>query len=362
MSCAIPVLDPAAWAPDATDLTAPTPPAQGPPEPVGTTSVSVTYTHPGAPAGTTWELIVTDQSDDSTVTPSSGSGLGPYVLPTTDGCRYVHQMRATGPDGQEALSLARIVVVEETAPTAAGWDTVYSLDLTGLSVATLAAGPATQTVTRASGGATVATVWTHSATNSGTVTTGASGIRADGVGAGGSVSALIDLKTASGLTLAPAVVTGLVVDLFMSGVLDMGTSANAVQVGISATQDRFSVGTNNTAQLLATASGLHTFGVGTNGTIAGGGFTNQANPAGAWCVSFLMLGGAVWVFRGSIPPTDAELDALTGAMLCSATIPADYSNAAADSKYGTSLHAGIMGQLAAGTTWTGARIRRRRTA
>ena len=41
-----------------TDLAAPTPPAQGPPEPVGTASVSLTYTHPGAPEGTQWTLYV----------------------------------------------------------------------------------------------------------------------------------------------------------------------------------------------------------------------------------------------------------------------------------------------------------------
>ena len=40
---------------------------------------------------------------------------------------------------------------------------------------------------------------------------------------------------------------------------------------------------------------------------------------------------------------------------------ADTTSASDGTKYSSALHAGIMGQLAAGTTWTRARIRRRRT-
>lgn len=345
----------------AADLTAPTPPAQGPPEASGTTSVSVTYTHAGAPAGTTWEIIVTDQSDGSTVTPSSGSGLGPYVLPTTNGCRYVHQMRATGPDGQEALSLARIVVVEAAGAETPGWDTVLDLDLTGLTVATLSSGPATQTVTRAVGGATVATVWTHAASNAGTITAGATGITADGASGTGSVSALIDIEAAAGLTLPIDAMAGLAVTLYLTGATDMGTSANAVRVGISATQERFSIGTCNTVQLVASGSGVHDRRISTAES-----FTTwasaQTNPAAAWTVTLLILGGdSVWAFYGTSAASDADLDALTGAVRCSGTITADVSDAMDSTRYGAALHAGIMGQLQAGTTWTRATVRRRRT-
>lgn len=203
-------------------------------------------------------------------------------------------------------------------------------------------------------------MWHHNASNTGTVTAGPTGITADGVGAGGSSNALIDLEAESGLTLAPSVVYGLAIDLYMTGTLDMGTGSNAVQVGISATQERFSVGTNNTVQLLATALNQHTRGVGTNGAITSWA-TGQTNPVGAWCVTFLLIGGATWVFYGSSPASDADLDTLNGAVLAAVTIAADTTSASDGTKYSTALHAGIMGQLAAGTTWTRARIRRRRT-
>jgi hypothetical protein len=117
------------------DLTAPTPPAQGPPEPVGTTSVSLTYTHPGAPAGTTYTLSVTDQSTGSAITPSSGSGLGPYVIPTSDGLRAVHRMVASA-GGQTSRSDVGIIAVEQDVADAypvegsAGWREVWECDLT----------------------------------------------------------------------------------------------------------------------------------------------------------------------------------------------------------------------------------------
>ncbi len=117
------------------DLTAPTPPAQGPPEASGTTSVSVTYTHAGAPAGTQWTLFVRSTADGSTVTPASGSGLGPYVLTTADGSSFMHWMEAEAPDGQTSRSLARLVRVEQDLADAypvegsAGWRTVREWDL-----------------------------------------------------------------------------------------------------------------------------------------------------------------------------------------------------------------------------------------
>jgi hypothetical protein len=343
-----------------TDLAQPTPPA---PQSLASsaTTASLTWTHASAPAGTTYALTCTDETGAS-VSASSGSNLGPYVIPVASGKAYIARLRATGPDGQLSQSSA-LVAVAAAAGTSPGWDAVYDLDLTGLTVATLASGstsPATTDVTRAVGGARVATVWHHNASNTGTVTAGPTGITADGVGAGGSSNALIDLEAESGLTLAPSVVYGLAIDLYMTGTLDMGTGSNAVQVGISATQERFSVGTNNTVQLLATALNQHTRGVGTNGAITSWA-TGQTNPVGAWCVTFLLIGGATWVFYGSSPASDADLDTLNGAVLAAVTIAADTTSASDGTKYSTALHAGIMGQLAAGTTWTRARIRRRRT-
>lgn len=102
-------------------LTAPTPPAQGAPSPSGTTSVSLTWTHPGAPAsGITYALTATDTSTGSAVTPSSGSGLGPYVLPTSNGQEIVVTLAVTRTsDNQAARSLPYYVAVE--ASPALSW-------------------------------------------------------------------------------------------------------------------------------------------------------------------------------------------------------------------------------------------------
>ena len=118
-------------------LTAPTPPAQGAPSPAGTTSVSLTWTHPDAPAsGITYTLTATDTSTGSAVTPSSGSGLGPYVLPTSDGQEIVVTLAVTRTsDSQVARSLPYYVAVEQDVADAypvegsAGWRTVKDWDL-----------------------------------------------------------------------------------------------------------------------------------------------------------------------------------------------------------------------------------------
>ena len=113
-------------------LTAPTPPTQGPPEPVGTTSVSLTWTHPTAPAsGITYALTATDTATGDPVTPSSGSGLGPWVLPVTDGQRIICTLTVTRTaDSQAVPSLPYYVAVEQDLADAfpvegsAGWRTL----------------------------------------------------------------------------------------------------------------------------------------------------------------------------------------------------------------------------------------------
>lgn len=106
------IVDPEAWgAPD--PLTAPTPPTQGPPEPVGTTSVSLTWTHPGAPAGLSYTPILTDASTGSPVAASSGLGLGPYVYPVSSGFRGVGWMEVEAADGRRNQSDPTYVAVEQ---------------------------------------------------------------------------------------------------------------------------------------------------------------------------------------------------------------------------------------------------------
>jgi hypothetical protein len=129
---------------DVVDLTAPTPPAAQSLASSATTA-SVTFTHPGAPAGVTYALTVTDEAD-AAVTPDSGSGLGAWVFPVASDKAYAATIEATGTDGQTSQSTA-LVKVAAAGGAAPGWDTDY-FDLTDLDVATLTNG-ATTGVTRA---------------------------------------------------------------------------------------------------------------------------------------------------------------------------------------------------------------------
>jgi hypothetical protein len=118
-------------------LTAPTPPTQGPPEAQGTASVSLTWTHPDAPAsGITYALTATDTATGDPVTPSSGSGLGPWVLPVTDGQGIICTLTVTRTaDSQAVPSLPYYVAVEQDVADAypvegsAGWRTVKEWNL-----------------------------------------------------------------------------------------------------------------------------------------------------------------------------------------------------------------------------------------
>ena len=93
-------------------LTAPTSPAQGAAEAAGTTSKSLTWTHPGAPAGVTYSLTARNVNTGASVTPSSGSGLGPWVLPVSDGVEITVTLTATrAADGQTATSTTYYLAV-----------------------------------------------------------------------------------------------------------------------------------------------------------------------------------------------------------------------------------------------------------
>jgi hypothetical protein len=114
------------------DLTAPTPPAAQSLAASATTA-SVTFTHPGAPGGTTYALTVTDEAD-AAVTPDSGSGLGAWVIPVASDKAYAATLTATGPDGQTSQSTALVMVQPDVASDfpidgSAGWRTVFESNL-----------------------------------------------------------------------------------------------------------------------------------------------------------------------------------------------------------------------------------------
>jgi hypothetical protein len=338
------------------DLTAPTPPA---PQSLASsaTTASLTWTHAGAPPGTTYALAVVDEAG-TTVTPDSGSGLGPYVIPVASGKAYSATLTATGTDGQTSQSSALVQVA--ASGSAPGWDVALDLDLTGLTVATLTSGDETD-VTRSDGGATVATVWSLAISNSGDTTAGATGIRCNGASAGGSVSALIDVADAADLTMPGDMMHGLAVDIYLDDLGDWTGAGTAWRAGISADQTRFSAGTSSTVQGLLSTT-LQNRRIATNESFTTWA-SGEAIPTGAWVVTLLVLSGeVVWAFYGADAASDADLDALTDAALLSATIGADVSSAPAGTRYGTALYAGIMAQLQADLTWTRLRVRRRRLA
>jgi hypothetical protein len=338
------------------DLTAPTPPAAQSLASSATTA-SVTFTHPGAPGGTTYALVVTDEAD-AEVTPDSGSGLGPYVFPVAAGKAYKARLTATGTDGQSNSNSALVEVAAAGGATP-GWDAVLDLDLTGLTDATLPDQVDT-VVTRADGGAEVATVWSHSPSNAGVTTASAAGITSDGASGTGSVTALIDIATAAGLALPGDILNGVAIDFYLDNLVDFSGSGTAWRVGIAATQARFSTGSSNSVQGLW-GSGANTPKIATNEafTTWTGGF--DAAPAGAWTVTLLICeGSVVWAWSGAAPPSDADLDGRAGAGLCSATVAADVTSPVDGLRYSGGLYCGIMAQIQAGFTWTRVRVRQRR--
>lgn len=113
-------------------LTAPTPPAAQSLASTATTA-SATWTHSGAPAGTTYACTVLG-SDGSTPT-ATGSGLGAWAWPVVSSVAYEATLTATGPDGQTARSSALVQVQPDLATDfpvegEAGWRRVFESDLT----------------------------------------------------------------------------------------------------------------------------------------------------------------------------------------------------------------------------------------
>lgn len=340
-----------------TDLAQPTPPATQLLASTATTA-SLTWTHATAPAGTTYALTCTDEAGAS-VTASSGSGLGPYVIPVASGKSYIARLRATGPDGQLAQS-STMVVVAAAAGSSPGWGVALDLDLTGLTSATLT-DDTTTVVTRASGGATVATVWASEVTNGGTVTAGATGLVISGASGAGSVTALIDAYTMAGLTAAQ-VAAGVAVDIYLDALGDWNTSTSAWRAGLTTSQARFTVATENSVQgrIDTSAAGLQDRRAMTNDVAASPEWaSNEAIPTGAWVVTILVVADTVFAFYGTSAPSDADLTALTGAVRLSGTIAADMSDPVDSGRYASAMYAGAASQLQPVFTWTRLRVRTR---
>jgi hypothetical protein len=149
----------------APDLTAPTPPA---PQSLASsaTTASVTWTHAGAPGGTTYALTVVDDDNDE-IAPDSGSGLGPWVIPVVSGRSYSATLTVTGADGQTAQSSA---LVQVPASSVGAWTLIGDINFVGATAQTFTT-TGDKTVTLSGGG----TVVVNATMSVGTITTGTAG-------------------------------------------------------------------------------------------------------------------------------------------------------------------------------------------
>lgn len=231
-----------------TDLSAPTPPAQGSPEAAGTTSVSVTYTHSGAPVGTTYALTVTNQADFSSITPSSGSGLGPYVIPTSNGLEAVHYLTATGPDGQVARSVPRVIQV--SASPALAW--------AAPSAATVSAGTTSATVTWATptGGTTPYSYGAASVVYDSQAASTTALLSTSGAGAGATtVSGLVNGQT---VILSRTVTDSAGASITVQGVATVGATSATITPGTAPASQSLAAG--------STSATIGTWGAPSGGT------------------------------------------------------------------------------------------------
>jgi hypothetical protein len=147
-----------------TDLTAPTPPAvqslSG-----GTTSASATWTHPGAPAGTSYTCAVRG-SDGSTPT-ASGSGLGAWTWTVANATAYAATLTASS-GGQTSQSSALVAVA--AGSVAGAWTKIGDVNFVGATTQTFTT-TGDKTVTLSGGG----TVTVNATMSVGTITTGTAG-------------------------------------------------------------------------------------------------------------------------------------------------------------------------------------------
>lgn len=146
-----------------TDLTAPTPPAVQALA-SGTTTASATWTHSGAPAGTTYACTVRG-SDGSTPT-ASGSGLGAWTWTVADGIAYAATLTASS-GGQTSRSDALVMVATSTV---GAWTQIGDVNFVGATTQTFTT-TGDKTVTLSGG----STVTVNASMSVGTITTGTAG-------------------------------------------------------------------------------------------------------------------------------------------------------------------------------------------
>jgi hypothetical protein len=265
-------------------LTAPINPAQGPPEPSGTATVTRTWTHPGAPAsGITYTLRVRDVATGTAITPVSGSGLGPYVIPVSDGLGAMALLEVTRTlDGQTA------------APTVPHW-----IEITESPALSWAA-PAAAVV--ASGVTSATITWATPLGGAGGYNYSDPGIAYDSAGASSTVT-LSTSGSGAGATVVSGMVNGQTV-LLQRTVTDSDGTVVSVQgaATVAATATAITAGTAPAGQSLAagtTSATIGTWGAPSGGTapytyvvteLGGSGVTISGSGLGPYTVAGLTDG------------------------------------------------------------------------
>jgi hypothetical protein len=131
----------------------------------GTTSASATWTHPGAPDGTSYTCAVRG-SDGSTPT-ASGSGLGAWTWTVANATAYAATLTASS-GGQTSRSDALVAVA--AGSVAGAWTKIGDINFVGATTQTFTT-TGDKTVTLAGGG----TVTVNATMSVGTITTGTAG-------------------------------------------------------------------------------------------------------------------------------------------------------------------------------------------
>ncbi len=88
--------------------------------PSTTTTASVTFTQPGAPAGMVYVASVLNVTTGASIVPSSGSGLGAYTFTVSQDNDYIVTLEGTALDGQVSTAVATVAVA--ATPTLAWAD------------------------------------------------------------------------------------------------------------------------------------------------------------------------------------------------------------------------------------------------
>lgn len=215
----------------------------------GTTTATVEW--PDATGGTapyTYAISVKDEAG-SAVTPNSGSGKGPYVLPVADGKSYQATIGVTDADGQVARRAALVHVA--AAPGTVGWELVFDGDFASVTPATKTGSGSEAIVGGDFDGLTWA--WTNNSANGGTAYLTTDGIKAVGGSGAGSYEAGINISS----LMTANDEDDFVIALYLRDIAGVTGATRGLRAGISAA-GTLSSGTNDGMKAQYQSSGIWT--------------------------------------------------------------------------------------------------------